>query len=77
VSATEERPADQPDPAKAVRLYTVVEAADILGVSERYVWELIREGVLHRVRFGLRTTRVRDDELAALVDQHTQRGLDA
>lgn len=65
----------QPEPAKTVRLYSVPHAADILGVSERVVWTLIREGKLSRVRFGPQTTRVRDDELAALVEQNTERGL--
>jgi excisionase family DNA binding protein len=67
---TPERP---PDP-QTVRLYSVPDAAYLLGVSERYVWELIREGVLARVRMGHRTL-VRDDELAALIERNTERGL--
>ena len=68
----------EPDHPQAVRLYSVETAADILDVSPRRVWELIREGSLRRVRLreGPRGghTRVRDDDLAAFIDRSTVAG---
>lgn len=55
------------------RLYSIDQAADILDVSPRMVWQLIRDGALSRVKFGAKTTKVRDDELAALVERMTDR----
>ena len=68
--------ASQPDPAATVRLYSVPTVATILDVTERFVWTLIREGKLHRVRIGARSL-IRDDELARLIDEATERGTPA
>lgn len=64
---TEQFPAPEP---LAVRLYSVMTAADMLDMSPRYVWQLMREGELSRVKLGSHT-RVRDDELAELIDANT------
>lgn len=57
--------------AASVRLHSVAVAADLLGgMSQRFVWQLIADGVLSRVKIGRRTL-VRDDELAAFIDANT------
>lgn len=40
--------------AQCVLLCSVPEAAERLGVSKSYVWELVRAGRLHTVRLGKR-----------------------
>jgi excisionase family DNA binding protein len=58
-------------PAEAVRLYSIRDAAKLLGnVSERFVWQLMHDGVLKPVRIGSRTL-LRDDHLAAYIDSCT------
>jgi len=62
--------AEIPD-ALATRLYSVKRTAELLGqVSERFVWQLIADGVLGTVKVGSRTL-VRDDELARYIDFNT------
>lgn len=73
VEATDVRQPDRGE-AERRRCYSVPDAADILGMSARYVWALLREGTLNPVRLGHRTF-VRDDELAALIERNTDRGL--
>ena len=53
------------------RLWSIPDAAQRLGVSQRYVWQLIAQGVLRRVRLGRRTL-VRDDDLVRYIDSHTE-----
>jgi excisionase family DNA binding protein len=65
-------PGDPLPEARAVRLYSIPAAAELLGVSERYVWQLIADGVLSKVEQG-RRTMIRDDELAAYIEAHTVR----
>ena len=52
------------------RVYRVPEAAGRLGVSERYVWQLITDGELREVRQG-RKVGVRDDDLRDYINRHT------
>jgi excisionase family DNA binding protein len=62
-----------PPGGSAPQLHSVRDAAKILGsVSERFVWQLVHDGVLTRVRIGSRTL-VRDDELAAYIEANTER----
>ena len=58
---------DQP----SSRLWSIPDAADRLGVSQRYVWQLIAQGVLRRVKLGRRTL-VREDDLIRYIDGHTE-----
>jgi excisionase family DNA binding protein len=60
----------QTPPPLAPRLYKVPTVAEILGVSVRFVWQLIHDGVLSPVKIGSRTL-VRDDELARYIDEQT------
>ena len=62
--------ADAPPPI-AVRLYPVPIVADMLGMSERFVWQLIYDGKLAHVKISTRV-RVRDDDLATYIDRHTR-----
>jgi excisionase family DNA binding protein len=55
------RETDQPDTLLRLR-----EAAKILAVSERQVWNLIASGVLERVRIG-GSTRVRRSDVERVV----------
>jgi excisionase family DNA binding protein len=59
-----------PAPRAATRLRRVPEVADMLAVSERYVWQLIADGELRKVTQG-KAVAVRDDDLAAYIDAHT------
>jgi excisionase family DNA binding protein len=43
----------------------------MLAVSERYVWQLIADGELRRVKQG-KAIAVRDDDLADYIDGHTE-----
>jgi excisionase family DNA binding protein len=57
--------------AQAPRLYSVKSAAELLGgVSERFVWQLISDGVLKTVHVGSRRL-LRDDDLARYINAHT------
>jgi excisionase family DNA binding protein len=49
-----------------VKLYRVKEAATLLAMSERKVWQLIHDGELPAIRIG-RSTRVEDAAIAALI----------
>ncbi len=40
------------------KLYTVSESAEVLNISERTVWNLIKKGSLSTVRVGDKTVRV-------------------
>lgn len=41
---------------------TIREVAEILGISERQVWRIIREGLIKAHKFG-RSTRVKRSDL--------------
>ena len=56
----------------STRLWGIRDAADRLGVSERFVWQLVADSKLRAVKLGRRTF-VRDDDLAAYIDAHTER----
>ena len=58
-------PADKP-------LYTIREAHETLGISERKLLYLFRAGRLRRVKLG-RLTMVRRDDLEALINQVSSR----
>ncbi|MBC7354074.1 MAG: excisionase family DNA-binding protein [Thermogutta sp.] len=50
------------------RLLTTKEAADLLGVTYRYVCQLIRDGKLNATRVGNRVYLVRESEAKKFVD---------
>ena len=59
---------------EAVRLYTVIEAAGVLGVSREYVYKRIAARELRVVELGTGTRakqRVRQDDLDAFIDART------
>jgi hypothetical protein len=60
----------EPPPRVPPRLRRVPEVAEILAVSERYVWQLFTTGDLRKVKQG-KTIAVRDDDLADYIDGHT------
>ncbi len=51
------------------RLITVVEAAEIIGLSRSKVYELLAEGHLPSIRIG-RTRRINVTDLDAFIEQH-------
>lgn len=54
-------------------LLTAQEVADMLGVSERYVWKLGREGRLPRVKPpGSKYVRFKLEDVQAYIDAGTQ-----
>lgn len=60
--------------ALAVRLLTVTDAAEMLGVSRHYVYRRINDGTLRSVQLGTGAsskTRVRESDLAAFIDDRT------
>ena len=66
----EPRPADQPVPLLAL---SYRQAADALGVSERTVWQLVRDGQLRAVRIG-RSVRIALAELQRYLAAQTALG---
>lgn len=60
-------------PPPVVRLYTVIEAADLLGVSRHNIYKRINAGELPTVELGDTRSklRIRADDLQALIDGHT------
>ena len=52
------------------RLVSLVEAAEILGVSTKSVRRYIAAGDLDAVRLGRRTIRVKTESLDRLIDAH-------
>ncbi|WP_426302747.1 helix-turn-helix domain-containing protein [Arthrobacter sp. R-11] len=66
---------EQPPATEAIRLYTVNEAADLLGVSEFFVRSRIEDGSLRSVDLATNVRkkfRVRADDLNAFIDAHTE-----
>lgn len=60
------RPA--PDEAPALPLLMKIgEVMQTLAISRRTVYELIKDGKLHLVRVGVRGSRIRTEEVLALV----------
>ena len=57
-------------------LYTVQEAADILGISRRHVDRLIRAGQLRASHVTPRTWRIRAEDLEAFVASRIEKGED-
>ncbi len=54
--------------ADAPRLLTYRQAAEILGVVDRTVYNLVRRGALPAVRFG-RTVRIDPRDLQAFIEE--------
>ena len=52
-----------------VKLYTYKEVAEILRVSERTVWDLVKKGKLKACRIAGRSIRITDDALREFVSQ--------
>ena len=52
------------------RLVSLVEAAEILGVSTKSVRRYIAAGDLDAVRIGRRTIRIKTESLDRLIDAH-------
>lgn len=52
------------------RLVSLVEAAEILGVSTKSVRRYIAAGDLDAVRLGRRTIRIKTESLYTLIDAH-------
>jgi excisionase family DNA binding protein len=61
---------------RAERLHTILQAADLLGVSRDVVERLMRSGELSWTRVGARR-RIRDSELADYQDRHDMARRDA
>lgn len=61
---------------EAVRLYSVVKAAEILGTGDDYVYARIKDGSLRTVQLssGKSKRRIRADDLQAFIDSRTQGG---
>ena len=51
-------------------LLTYLQAANLLGVSDRTVWALVKNGQLKAVRFAGRTTRIDRRDLDAFIESH-------
>lgn len=56
-------------PTVTARLITVVEAAEIIGLSRSKVYELLADGELPSIRIG-RTRRIDTVDLDAFIDRH-------
>ena len=56
-------------PVTQTRLISVVEAAEIMGLSRSMVYELLAEGRLPSIRIG-RTRRIDVADLDAFIDRH-------
>lgn len=60
-------------PTEAVRLYSTKAAADLLGMSDDWVRDRIKDGSLRAVELGTsrQKWRVRADDLQAFIDART------
>jgi len=58
-----------------VPLLTYREAAKLLGVTDRTVWQLVKDGKLQNVKFG-RSVRIDPVDLKTFVEQAKCRGVD-
>lgn len=62
------------EPHPPLRLYTVADAAEALGVSQSYLYEQIREGRISTVELGTdkkSKLRIRASELEAFIEART------
>ena len=50
-----------------IKMYTVQEAAEILGVSERTIYRALRSGHMSCHRLGVRTLRFTDEDVRSFV----------
>jgi len=57
-----------PKENKQDRYLSVRRVAEILGCSERYVYEMVREGKLKALRLGIRAIRISEKSLNAFVE---------
>jgi excisionase family DNA binding protein len=57
-----------------VKLYTMTEAAKLLGISKTVMYELTGKGKIPFIKFGGRLRRIRHSDLVAFIDQHTLGG---
>lgn len=62
-------PLPMDEPLSSPRLFSVDEAAQRLGVSDRFIWQLLAEGDLERIKIG-RKTKVSLDDLAGYIESH-------
>lgn len=53
-----------------VEMHSIQEVSKRLGISRSLVYAEIHAGNLHAHRFGKRTYRVSDEDLASYVEQH-------
>lgn len=68
------RPDTAARPAETVRLYTALEAAGVLCVSDDYIYSRQKDGSLRVVDVGTngrKKLRVRADDLQAFIDART------
>lgn len=58
---------------EAVRLYRPAEAAEVLGVSDWYIYKRIKEGAIRVVELGTskHKQRIRADDLQSFIDSRT------
>lgn len=61
---------------ETVRLYSVVKAAELLGVGKTYMYNLVNSGQVRVVELGAGKPkqRVRADDLQAFIDSRTYGG---
>jgi excisionase family DNA binding protein len=64
-----------PNRVEAIRLYSVIEVAELLGVSRQWVYDRINSRALAVVELGEKRSkqRIRADDLQAFIDIRTQR----
>lgn len=60
------------DSNKCKYLYTLNEAADLLGVGRTTMYELINSGRLKVTRIGSRGIRISDDELKRFITENSE-----
>ena len=53
------------------RYLTVSRVAEILGCTERYVYEMVKEGRLKALRLGIRAIRISEGSLTEFVHTNT------
>lgn len=55
------------------KLYKVDEAAKLLSIGKRKLWQLISAGKIRVVKLPPRSTRIRADDLAKFIEKQTTR----
>jgi excisionase family DNA binding protein len=68
------QPSSNDEPLSEIKLYTMEQAANLLGVSKTVMYKLTGNGEIPFIKFGVRIRRIRHSDLVAFIERHTLGG---